>query len=68
MGCQLTGYVLRGWSMSIVMRKIANHFHQNCHDEGIHVPCETFDSQWLQLMTTSHEGDPLTIIQLQKNV
>lgn len=63
------GYVLRGWSLSVnVMRKVAVCFQQVCHDEGLHIPCEPFDGEWARLMTTSYEGNPQTLLQLQKNV
>ncbi|CAG2255841.1 unnamed protein product [Mytilus edulis] len=61
------GYFLRGYSLSTeTMRKIADDFMQLCHQNGLHVPVQTFDGQWMNLVTRDCNGNPLTKLQLQK--
>ncbi|KAI8490370.1 hypothetical protein Bbelb_316380 [Branchiostoma belcheri] len=64
-----TNYFLKGYSLnSAVMRDIVEENHQKCHDIGIHIPCRSFDGQWRQLLVRDKNGNPLTLLQLQKDV
>ncbi|XP_066266599.1 uncharacterized protein [Branchiostoma lanceolatum] len=64
-----TNYFLKGYSLtSEVMRSIVEENHQKCHDIGIHIPCRSFDGQWRQLLVRDKNGNPLTLLQLQKDI
>eukprot|EP00058_Branchiostoma_floridae_P000620 XP_002586108.1 hypothetical protein BRAFLDRAFT_110010 [Branchiostoma floridae] len=64
-----TNYFLKGYSLnSEVMRDIVEENHQKCHDIGIHIPCRSFDGQWRQLLVRDKNGNPLTRLQLQKDI
>ncbi|CAG2194451.1 unnamed protein product [Mytilus edulis] len=66
---QPIGYFLRGYSLSTdVMRNIAEDFMQACFVNGIHVPVQTFDGQWINLVVRDQQGNPQTKLQLQVDV
>ncbi|XP_071172850.1 uncharacterized protein [Mytilus edulis] len=66
---QPIGYFLRGYSVSTdVMRNIAEDFMQACFVNGIHVPVQTFDGQWINLVVRDQQGNPQTKLQLQDDV
>ncbi|KAH3696893.1 hypothetical protein DPMN_084376 [Dreissena polymorpha] len=50
------------------MRDIAEEVHNRCHESGIHIPCQSFDGQWHNLVVRDSENNPLTTLQLQKDV
>ena len=62
------GYILRGPSLSMqTMRNIAEDFHNNCHENGIHIPVKTFDGQWINIVHRDADGRPLTEMQFAKD-
>ncbi|XP_052820581.1 uncharacterized protein LOC128246428 [Mya arenaria] len=59
----------KGYSLTVeTMRRIAECVHTECHRQGIHIPCESFDGQWHNIVTRTTENKPLTIHQLQRDV
>ena len=67
--CAPVAWFPKGYSLKVTtMRHIAEHVHNMCHDAGVHVPCESFDGQWHNIVVRSLTNDPLTILQLQKDV
>ena len=59
----------KGYSLDCeTMRRIAEEVHTRCTNNGIHVPCQSFDGQWHTLVVRSVTGAPLTTLQLQKDV
>ena len=61
------GYFFKGYSLTIeCMRNIAAKMLHSCTQNGIHVPCSTFDGQWFKLVETT-ETKPLTLFQLHRN-
>ncbi|KAH3898006.1 uncharacterized protein LOC127864724 [Dreissena polymorpha] len=59
----------KGYSLETKkMREIAEEVHNRCHESGIHIPCQSFDGQWHNLVVRDSENNPLTTLQLQKDV
>ncbi|WAR15144.1 hypothetical protein MAR_005249, partial [Mya arenaria] len=59
----------KGYSLDTkTMRNIAEKVYNQCHDAGLHIPCQSFDGQWHNIVTRSADNRPLTILQLQKDV
>ena len=59
----------KGYSLSTdVMRKIMENVLNECKKHGVHVPAISFDGQWHNISTRSVHNDPLTILQLIKDV
>ena len=62
------GYFLRGYSLSTdVMRHIADDFQEECHKNGIYVPIQTFDGQWLRLVVRDENDNPQTELEFAKD-
>ena len=52
----------KGYSLSNeTLRKVAEKVHNECHKAGIHVPAESFDGQWHNLVVRGIDGRPLTV-------
>ena len=59
----------KGYSLQTeTLRKVAEDVHTKCYDAGIHVPAQSFDGQWHNLVVRAIDGSPLTILQLQKDI
>ena len=59
----------KGYSLSTEnLRQIVEEVHTQCHRNGIHTPCQSFDGQWHVLVTRTKDGKPSTLFQLQKDV
>ncbi|XP_070537447.1 uncharacterized protein [Ptychodera flava] len=60
-------YFLKGYSLpTSVVRSILEDVLNYCHSQGIHCPVQSFDGQYLPLLQTSNNGNPQTILELQK--
>ncbi|XP_052233224.1 uncharacterized protein LOC127846086 [Dreissena polymorpha] len=67
--CAPVAWFPKGYSLkTTTMRTIAEHVHNMCHDAGIHVPCQSFDGQWHNIIVRSLTNSPLTVLALQKDV
>ncbi|KAH3784521.1 hypothetical protein DPMN_162478 [Dreissena polymorpha] len=67
--CAPVAWFPKGYSLkTTTMRTIAEHVHNMCHDAGIHVPCQSFDGQWHNIVVRSLTNSPLTVLALQKDV
>ena len=63
------GYALKGPSLSSSsMRDMILHFLEKCIDKGLHVPCTAYHGQWWQLVVRGAENQPLTIVELMRDV
>ena len=61
-------YAMKGYSLdSQTMRKMCHRVLRAAHDKGIHIVCSTFDGQWISLAVRDDHGNPLTLIQLQRD-
>ena len=60
----LSGYSLKTESIRSLLFEII----RKCADSGLHVPVLSFDGQFYKLAVKSADGQPLTILQLQKAV
>ena len=49
-----------------ILRKVTEEVHNRCHDAGVHIPAESCDGQWHNVVVRSIDGKPLTVFQLQK--
>jgi hypothetical protein len=59
----------KGYSLTTkTIRDITEEVHTCAHNNGIHVPCSSFDGQWHGIVIRSTDNKPLTILQLQKDV
>lgn len=59
----------KGYSLNTeTLRRVSQDVHNRCHEAGIHIPAESFDGQWHNLVVRSVMGQPLTVLQLQKDV
>lgn len=62
-------YALKGYSLKAEqMRSMCRDVIKACVDKGLRVVCLSFDGQWLTLVHRDHDGKPLTLLQLQKDV
>ncbi|XP_052268567.1 uncharacterized protein LOC127869949 [Dreissena polymorpha] len=62
-------WLTKGYSLDTqTMRQISEGVHMKCHAAGIHIPCQSFDGQWHNIVTRTIDNKPLTILQLQKDV
>ena len=65
----LLAYALKGSSLSIdIMRKLVNDLHDHCSQHDIDVLCEVYDGQFLQLILKDDNAQPLTEMQLCKDI
>lgn len=51
-----------------IARKMLDDVLDKCFDGGIYVPVTSFDGQWFRLAVRSASGNPLTLLQLMKDV
>ena len=59
----------KGYSLNTeTLRRVSEDVHNRCHEAGIHIPAESFAGQWHNLVVRSVNGQPLTILQRQKDV
>ncbi|KAH3697092.1 hypothetical protein DPMN_084577 [Dreissena polymorpha] len=59
----------KGYSLTTgTMRSIAEDVHDRCYEQTIHIPCSSFDGQWHGIVVRTKTGQPLTKLQLQKDV
>ena len=59
----------KGYSLSTEnLRQIVEEVHTQCHRNGIHIPCQSFDGQWHVLVTRTKDGKPSNLFQLQNDV
>ena len=62
-------YGLKDYKFSAeAMRKACNYVLGECARRGLKIPLLAFDGQWCSLMVRDSEGEPLTQLQLQKDV
>ena len=62
-------YGLKDYKFSTeALRKACNHVLGECAKRGLKVALLAFDGQWYSLMVRDSEGEPLTQLQLQKDV
>jgi hypothetical protein len=58
-----------GYSLTVeTMRRIAEYVHTECHMKGIHIPCESFEWQWHNMISRAINVIPLSVHQLHKEV
>ena len=58
----------KGYSLSTdVMRNIAEEVLNMCYEKSLHVPAQSFDGQFHNLVVRSIKKEPLTLLQLQKD-
>ena len=50
------------------LRNATNYVLENCKERGIEIPLLAFDGQWYSLLVRDDYGNPLTKLQLQKDV
>ena len=63
------GYAMKGYSMSNeVARKMVDDVLQDCYFGGLYCPVVSFDGQWYKLAVRSEKDEPLTLLQLMKDV
>lgn len=59
----------KGYSLSTdVTRNIMESVLDECNKAGLHVPACSFDGQWHNIVVRDILGNPLTLLQLQKDV
>ncbi|KAK7507914.1 hypothetical protein BaRGS_00000879 [Batillaria attramentaria] len=62
-------YALKGYSLtSSVLRQLIDEVLKRCFERGLYVPAVSFDGQWASASVRTKNGDPLTLLQLQKDV
>ena len=62
-------YAMKGYSLPVsVMRDMTDDVLQACHDHHIHVACTCFDGQWIGLANRSATKQPLTLLQLRRDI
>ena len=62
-------YGLKDYKLTTeAMREATNHVLRKCNERGIRVCSFSTDGQWINLMNRNENGDPLTLLQLQKFV
>ena len=62
-------YGLKGYSLATdALRKTLQHVLLACHQKGMYVPVASFDGQWYRLAVRDANDNPLTKLQLQKDV
>ncbi|OWF49631.1 hypothetical protein KP79_PYT22905 [Mizuhopecten yessoensis] len=62
-------YAMKGYSLTTaIARKMLNDVLETCYNGGLYVPVVSFDGQCYQMAVRSANGDPLTILQLMKDV
>ncbi|WAR15315.1 hypothetical protein MAR_005420, partial [Mya arenaria] len=64
--CTPVGWFPNGYSSPCnIMRNLAEAVHNQCQESGIHIPCQSFDGHFHNLVRTAYVK-PLTVFQLQK--
>ncbi len=62
-------YALKGYSLTAeVMRNMSNAVVLSCIENGIKVVGMAFDGQFINLLSRDSHGQPMTLLQLQKDV
>lgn len=62
-------YGLKGYSMpTTTLRCMIEQVLSECKQRGLYVPVCSFDGQWCRLVVRDREENPLTVLQLQKDV
>ena len=62
-------YAMKGYSLdSNIMRQMCDTVLAKAHEKGIRIVCTTFDGQWANIAMRDDEGNPLTLMQLQRDV
>ncbi|KAJ8309057.1 hypothetical protein KUTeg_013931 [Tegillarca granosa] len=52
---------------SETLRKIVEKVHDDCHSAVIHIPAESFDGQWHNIVVRTFCNKPLTLFQLKRD-
>lgn len=59
----------KGYSLDTeTMRKVMEHVLDECKTSGLHVPAISFDGQWHNISVRTLDNEPLTILQLQRDL
>ena len=62
-------YGLKGYSLKAeTLRNMIAFVLRECEARGLRVPIVSFDGQWSRIALRNDVGDPLTVLQLQKDV
>lgn len=62
-------YGIKGYQLTAsIFRNVLHHILKNLYDNNIYVPVVSFDGQWYNLIVRDKSGNPLTQLQLQKDV
>lgn len=62
-------YALKGYSLTVQqMRGMCDDVLTACRSHGINVVGMAFDGQWIKLINRNSQNEPLTLLQLQKDV
>ena len=63
------GYGLKGYSITTdITRKMMDDILDECYKGGLYVPVVSSDGQWFKIAVRSSNGEPLTLLQLMKDV
>ena len=63
------GYGLKGYSITAeITRKMMDDILDECYKGGLYVPVVSSDGQWFKLAVRSSKEEPLTLLQLMKDV
>ena len=67
--CAPIGWFPKGYSLDTgTMRKIVETVLDECKSSGLHVPAISFDGQWHNICVRTSENQPLTLLQLQRDL
>ena len=62
-------YALKGYSMKTdVMRCMIEQVLYESYTRGLYIPVIAFDGQWYNIAVGNRNGEPLTLLQLQKDI
>ncbi|CAG2249712.1 unnamed protein product [Mytilus edulis] len=62
-------YAMKGYSLTTTtMRAMHSGILQTCHEKNVDVLCSCLDGQWIKLATRDINNNPLTLLQLQRDV
>ena len=63
------GYGLKGYSITAeITRKMMDDILDECYKGGLYIPVVSSDGQWFKLAVRSSKEEPLTLLQLMKDV
>ena len=63
------GYAMKGTSLTTAaFRNMVMEILRACSNKGIYVPCTSYDGQWWQIAVRDAEGNPVTLIELMRDV